>query len=159
LLLLPAVFLLLLRLPPPPPVPLLLTLENAKPSALRQRSCPGQTPPFRAVQRPHENAMEREDAVKTRATSEHNTEAATRSKQVSEVRLRAGLEQAASWTEWHARPVTALDQEEGQQHLRAVARCCDRLMRGAEQHTVIECTKDKVPMQLMMKNKEGGEES
>jgi hypothetical protein len=74
------------------------------------------------VQRPHENAMEREDAVKTWATSEHNTEAATRSKQVSEVRLRAGLEQAAPWTKRHARPVTALDQEEGQQHLRAVAR-------------------------------------
>ena len=121
LLLLPAMFLLLLRPPPPPPVPLLLNLENTKPSALRQRSCPGQTPPFRAVQRPHENAMEREDAVKTWATSEHNTEAATRSKQVSEVRLRAGLEQAAPWTKRHG-PVTALDQEEGQQHLRAVAR-------------------------------------
>ena len=54
LLLLPAVFLLLLRLPPPPvPVPLMLTLENTKPSALRHRSCPGRTPPFRAVQRPH----------------------------------------------------------------------------------------------------------
>ena len=61
LLLLPVVFL-LLRLPPPtpPPVPLLLNLENIKPSALRQRSCPGRTPPFWAVQRPHENAMERE---------------------------------------------------------------------------------------------------
>ena len=47
LLLLPAVFLLLLWLPPPPvTVPLMLTLENTKPSALRQRSCPGQTPPF-----------------------------------------------------------------------------------------------------------------
>jgi hypothetical protein len=32
-----------------------------------------------------------------------------------------------SWTERRARPVTALDEEEGQHHLSAVARCCDHL--------------------------------
>ena len=39
------------------------------------------------------------------------------------------LEQAASWTKRRARPVRALGREEGQQHLSAVARCCDRLGR------------------------------